>query len=116
MRTTRDLLPLSPIPTAQDDRRQTGVVDGLLADLQAQLHDEPEASESHQQLSRLNTTIEEQSASIERLTATRDELAAARTAAQTEDSLTQQRLADGYINSRFNLLLQQYDSDLARLR
>ncbi|MGO9100380.1 MAG: hypothetical protein ACLP9Y_13395 [Mycobacterium sp.] len=103
-----------------DRTRLTGakveVVDGLLADLQAQLHDEPEASELHQQLSRLNTTIEAQSASIERLTATRDELATARTAAQTEDSLTQQRLADGdALNSRFNLLLQQYDSDLARL-
>lgn len=103
-----------------DRTRLTGakveVVENLLSDLQSQLHDEPEVSEVNQQLSRLNASIEAQSASIEQLTATRDKLAAARTATLEEGSATRQRLADGdALNSRFHLLLQQYDSDLARL-
>lgn len=92
------------------------VVDRLLADLEAQLSEAAEAGELSAQLVRLNTTIEERSSSIERLTSDRDELAKAHTAAQNEEAETRRQLGDANaLNSRFMLLLRQYDSDLGRL-
>ena len=92
------------------------VVDRLLADLESQLSDAGEAGEIQAQLARLSVSIAEQSASIEKLTSNRDELAEAHTSAQGDESETRRRLGDANaLNSRFNLLLKQYDSDLARL-
>jgi len=92
------------------------VVDRLLADLEAQLSEAAEVGEVRSQLARLNSTIEQQSASIEQLTGERDELAKAHTSAQREEADTRRRLGDANaLNSRFNLLLRQYESDLARL-
>ena len=92
------------------------MVDRLLADLEAQLSEAAEVGEVRSQLARLNSTIEQQSASIEQLTGERDELAKAHTSAQREEADTRRRLSDANaLNSRFNLLLRQYESDLARL-
>ena len=111
---------LVPTQSNADRSRLSGakveVVDRLLSDLWAKLSEAAEAGELREQLARLNTTIEEQSSSIEQLTSDRDDLANAHTEAQNQEVKTRQQLGDAdALNSRFNLLLRQYDSDLARL-
>lgn len=93
------------------------VVDRLLSDLEAQLSETGDAGALRAQLGRLNATIDEQSSSIEQLTSDRDQLAKAHTAAQNREAETRRQLGDANaLSSRFNLLLRQYDSDLARLK
>lgn len=107
-------------PSRTDRNRLSGakveVVDRLLADLESQLSDTPELEELRSQLARLNTAIDERTESIEQLTSERDSLASAHTETQNNEARTRRRLSDANaLNGRFNLLLNQYDSDLARL-
>ena len=112
-----DLIPVqSRSESARLSDARVEIVDRLLADLHAQLSDAAEAREVRAQLARLDAAIAEQGASIERLTSNRDQVATAYTTVQRNEAQTRHRLEDASaLHARFRLLLNQYDSDLARL-
>ena len=92
------------------------VVERLLRDLEARLADDPEASELRDQLARLNSTIAEQSSSISGLVEARSTVSSELRAQQHEFSDLEAEWGDtAALQSRFNILSQKYDSDLARL-
>jgi TolA-binding protein len=92
------------------------VVERLLRDLEARLADDPEASELRDQLARLNATIEERSGSISGLVESRTTVTSNLRARQQEFSELEVEWGDtAALQSRFNILRQRYDRDLARL-
>lgn len=102
---------LAKLSTAKID-----VIDRLLRDLEAQLADDPEASELRDQLARLNATIEAQSNSISGLIEHRTTVSSDLRARLREHRDLKVELGDtAALQSRFELLRQKYASDLARL-
>lgn len=107
-------------PTNADRSRlseaKVEVIDRLIADLELQLNDEADEQNLRDQLVRLNNSMTEQSESIERLMSRRDALSRDLTTVLNERSAAQRRISDGdALSGRLSLLLQQYNSDLARL-
>jgi len=106
---------------APKERRTIGrakgeVVDQLIAEAREKVEECPDVEQLHAQLANLNETIRAAGDTID--AATRARVAAAQRLASLEASRTQvldrAREIDA-LSSRFDLLTQQYDSDLARL-
>lgn len=106
---------------APTERRTIGrakgeVVDQLLADARGKVEKSQNVEQLHEQLANLNTTIRGAGSDID--AATRERVTGAQRlaglqAARTEVQSRAQEI--GALSSRFDLLTQQYDSDLARL-
>jgi hypothetical protein len=95
---------------------KTEVLDGLLAELEEQVHDAGTVADLRTRLERLNAGVEQHTASItqratERATLLRDLAKADRLATAAQRSIDE---AD-VLKTRFQLLLEQYTSDLNRL-
>lgn len=92
------------------------VVDRLLRELEARLADAPEASELRAQLGRLSRAIEAQSGSISSLVNSRNQMSSGLREQQNRLSDVRSEWAEsGVLRSRFDILLQKYESDIARL-
>lgn len=92
------------------------VIDRLLADLEAQLHETPEAVQLRQELAELTRRVEHQSRAIGELSEERSEVVQGLQTGQQQIATTQSELGDTTaLRSRFGLLLKQYASDLERL-
>ena len=92
------------------------VLDRLLGDLEEQVRGAADVAEVRAQGARLSASIEEETSSIDQLTARRSELAGQLSAFDRRANATQNRIAEvEALGARFRLLLDQYDSDLRRL-
>jgi hypothetical protein len=92
------------------------VLDRLLADLEDQVRNAGEVSELRARMERLNSSVEQQTFSISQLTTDRSRLIRELAKADRLASAAQRSIDDaGSLNSRFQLLLDQYTSDLKRL-
>jgi hypothetical protein len=106
---------------APTERRTIGrakgeVVDQLLAEAREKISKSPDLEQLHDQLGNLNATIRSVGDDID--TATRARVTAAQRLAGLEAARTEVQSREreiGALSSRFDLLTQQYDSDLARL-
>jgi len=111
---------LVAVVSPQEQRRLRGarqeVVERMLAQLESQLQDVSEPDALRDQLRRLNQSIDEHGATIGDLTRERSHLLAERNELQEAGSSQRVDLSDAHVlRERFNLLLKQYESDLARL-
>lgn len=111
---------LVSVASPQDQKRLRGarqeVVERMLGQLEAQLQDVSEPAELKAQLGRLNQTIDAHSATIGSLSGQRSRLVAKRGRVQESGSAQRIEFSDAIaLRERFNLLLKQYESDLARL-
>lgn len=111
---------LTPMGRDAESARLSGarneVIDRMIADIEAQLSETPEANELRGQLERLNQTIAQQGASIERLSSARDQISVTQSASKREETVVRSRLGEATaLIARFKLLLDQYNSDLSRL-
>lgn len=111
---------LVEVPTAKERRtigRAKGeVVDQLLLEARRKIADTPDAIQLREQLARLNATIRATGSEIG--TATRDRARAAQHLSSLQNAriaLSNRTREVRSLGSRFDLLKQQYDSDLARL-
>lgn len=92
------------------------VIDRMLANLEAALADAPEAAILRDQLARLNSTIEQQSASIGGLLERRATVNSELRSQQDQFSKLEVEWGDTFaLQNRFALLHRKYLSDLARL-
>lgn len=88
----------------------------MLGQLEAQLQDVAEPDELKTQLAKLNRTIDEHTATIGNLAERRGQLLSERSQLQEVELAGRVEYADAAaLRQRFNLLLKQYESDLARL-
>lgn len=95
---------------------KTDVLDELLAELNAEIEDEPDPSERRDQLQRLRDAMDRDTNSIGNLTAKRSELVNALSQTQRLMSATERALRGAdTLTARFTLLEEQYSSDLDRL-
>ncbi|MDQ2811036.1 MAG: hypothetical protein M3Z75_03930 [Actinomycetota bacterium] len=93
-----------------------GVFDRLIGDLEQQLEGVAEAAELRSQTVRLGESIATYTASIGRISAERADLSTRIADTEREAAGLRERLADiSALEARFELLGQQYASDLARL-
>lgn len=93
------------------------VLDRLLADLEDQIRDAAEVHELRTQMERLNARVEQQTSSIAQLTANRSKLVREQAKADRLASAARRSIVDAEsLTSRFQLLLDQYTSDLERLQ
>ncbi len=104
----------------QEQRRLRGarqeVVERMLSQLEAQLQDVAEPAELKTQLGKLNRAIDEHTATIGGLAEKRGQLLAERNRLQEVERAERLEYSDAAaLRQRFNLLLKQYESDLARL-
>jgi len=111
---------LVAVPSPQEQKRLRGarreVVERMLVQLEARLQDVTEPTELKTQLGRLNQTIDEHSATIVGLAEKRERLLAERNQLQEAEKTERVKHSDATtLRQRFNLLLKQYESDLARL-
>lgn len=103
------------------ERRQVAtakleVVDAIIQRLRDKLRDVAEPSALQDQLNRLNAAIRHQNAAIASLTDQRRRLADRLVRQGRASTDTRQKIADNSVlEARFLLLLQKYESDLARL-
>ena len=111
---------LVQVPSSKE-RRQVAtakleVVDAIIARLRAKMADVAEPSALRDQLNRLNAAIRQQNTAIATLADQRRRLAD-RLARQGRASTDLRQKVDdnGVLEARFSLLLQKYESDLARL-
>lgn len=92
------------------------VLDGLLAELEEQVHDAGPVDELRARLDRLNAAIHGQTASIAQRATERADLLADLANAERLASAAQRSIDDAQVlKARFQLLLEQYTSDLKRL-
>ncbi len=92
------------------------VVDRLIRDLEAQLADTPEETGLRDQLARLNATIDDQSGSVSQLVESRSEVTRSLGNEQRRFAEFETEWGDtNALKSRFAILSQRYESDLARL-
>lgn len=111
---------LVAVASPQEQKRLRGarqeVVERMLGQLEAQLQDVAEPAELMAQLGKLNRTIDEHSATIGGLAEKRGQLLAERSRLQEIERTERVEYSDAAaLRQRFNLLLKQYESDLARL-
>jgi hypothetical protein len=111
---------LVAVASPQEQKRLRGarqeVVERMLGQLEAQLQDVAEPAELLAQLGKLNRTIDEHSATIGGLAEKRGQLLAERNRLQEVEKTERVEYSDAAaLRQRFNLLLKQYESDLARL-
>jgi len=111
---------LVAVASPQEQKRLRGarqeVVERMLGQLEAQLQDVAEPAELKAQLGKLNRTIDEHSATIGGLAEKRGQLLAERNRLQEIERTERVEYSDATaLRQRFNLLLKQYESDLARL-
>ena len=106
-------------PRSERDRlvnAKSEVADRLLADLEDRVRNSGGTADLRARLTRLNAAIEQQTASIAEVTAARSELAQELAGVDRITAAAQRRISDAAsLDSRFRLLLEQYNSDLARL-
>lgn len=105
---------------AQKSTRTNGakieVIDQLLNEIEANLSDTPEEAELRDQLARLNNSIAESTSTVEEVLAERSALVEQlRLSQQTVHKARVELSEVGALQSRFNLLSMQYESDLERL-
>lgn len=111
---------LVQVPSSKE-RRQVAtakleVVDAIILRLRKKLSDVAEPSILQDQLNRLHRAIRQQNAAIADLLDQRRRLAERLARQGRASSDTQQKIADNTaLEARFQLLLQKYESDLARL-
>lgn len=111
---------LTAVPSAQEQKRLRGarqeVVERMLSQLESQLQDVAEPTELNTQLGKLNRTIDEHSAMLGSLTEQRGQLLLDHNKLQSTNNAQRSEYSDAAtLRQRFNLLQQQYESDLARL-
>lgn len=111
---------LVAVASPQEQKRLRGarqeVVERMLGQLEAQLQDVAEPAELMAQLGKLNQTIDGHSATIGALAEKRGQLLAERNRLQEVERTERVEYSDAAaLRQRFNLLLKQYESDLARL-
>lgn len=111
---------LIAVASPQEQKRLRGarqeVVERMLGQLEAQLQDVADPAELMAQLGKLNRTIDEHSATIEALAEKRGQLLAEHNRLQKVEQTERVEYSDAAaLRHRFNLLLKQYESDLARL-
>ncbi|HWL59640.1 MAG TPA: AAA family ATPase [Microbacteriaceae bacterium] len=111
---------LVAVASPQEQKRLRGarqeVVERMLGQLEAQLQDVAEPAELKAQLGKLDRTIDEHSATIGGLVEKRGQLLAERNRLQEIERTERVEYSDAAaLRQRFNLLLKQYESDLARL-
>ena len=111
---------LTAVPSAQEQKRLRGarqeVVERMLSQLESQLQDVAEPTELNTQLGKLNRTIDEHSAMLGSLTEQRGQLLLEHNKLQSTNNAQRSEYSDAAtLRQRFNLLQQQYESDLARL-
>lgn len=111
---------LVAVASPQEKKRLRGarqeVVERMLGQLEAQLQDVAEPVELKVQLGKLNRSIDEHSATIGGLAEKRGQLLAERNRLQEVERTERVEYSDAAaLRQRFDLLLKQYESDLARL-
>lgn len=111
---------LVAVASAQEQKRLRGarleVVERMLGQLDAQLQDVAEPGELQNQIAKLNQSIDGFSATIGDLAKERSDILAERTRVQEGGRLQRVEYSEALVlRERFNLLLKQYESDLARL-
>lgn len=112
---------LVAVPAKAERRRlanaKVEVLDRLLADLEEQVRGAREVSELRVRMERLNASVLQQTSSISQLTEARSALVREQTKADRLASAAQRSIDDTEsLTSRFQLLLDQYTSDLERLQ
>lgn len=111
---------LVAVASPQEQKRLRGarqeVVERMLGQLEAQLQDVAEPAELLAQLGKLNRAIDEHSATIGGLAEKRGQFLAERSRLQEVEKTERVEYSDAAaLRQRFNLLLKQYESDIARL-
>lgn len=111
---------LEAVPSAEEQKRLRGarqeVVERMLGQLEGQLQDVAEPAELKEQLGKLNRAIEVHTTAVGDLTKQRGQLLADRTRIENEEQAHRVEYSDAAtLRQRFDLLLKQYESDLARL-
>lgn len=111
---------LVAVAPPQEQKRLRGarqeVVERMLAQLEGQLQDVAEPAELKAQLAKLNRTIDEHTTMIGGLAEKRGQLLAERNRLQEVEGTERVEYSDASaLRQRFNLLLEQYESDLSRL-
>lgn len=108
------------VPSAQEASRLSGakveLIDRLIADVEVKLAETAEAEQLQDQLARLNNVISEQNIAMSEVWSTRTQVnEALRQAQQDLGDATSELTEVAALQSRFELLRAQYESDMARL-
>ena len=111
---------IEAVPSAHEQKRLRGarqeVVERMLGQLEGQLQDIAEPAELRDQLGKLNRAIEALTIAVGDLAKQRGQLLADRTRIEREELAHRVEYSDAAaLRQRFDLLLRQYESDLARL-
>ena len=111
---------LIAVPNARDRKQtslaRTGIIDRLIADLEVQLEGSASRIDLQEQVTRLDASTSSYTASISELSAERAELNGRITTTERRRAELRNRVDDiRALDSRFQLLQQQYVSDLSRL-
>lgn len=109
-----------PVPSSQEKSRVSSakieVIDRLIVEVEAKLSETADADQLRDQLARLNHTINEQNAAMSDVWTRRAEASEGLRRAQQSLGASRSELSEvAALQSRFGLLLSQYESDLARL-
>lgn len=107
---------IAPTQRRTIGRAKGEVVDQLVAEAREKIEKSPDVEQLHAQLANLNATIRAAGDDIDAATRTRVTAAQRLAGLQATRTEVQGRAREiGALSSRFDLLTQQYDSDLARL-
>ncbi|WP_405784140.1 hypothetical protein OG512_37195 [Streptomyces sp. NBC_01378] len=119
MLTGEDEPPATKLPNAAQRRIQRSkinLLDSLALDLYAKLSRDQAPAQAEQQLDRLENTLRDMTRSLARESEEQAQAVAARTQLAESDAELEMRLGEMRdLLSRFDILRQQYESDLARL-